>query len=145
MSRLESSVVAHPSHSTNEWTAERSFGRSVGSVLVLFGAAATIRGRNPILGYVLLATGLSLVLAASTVPRLLHPLNRWWMTLARGLSYVSTRVILAFVFFGAVLPISLIRKLTGTRPLGERRADCATYWQPYPERIRDPRHYDKQF
>jgi hypothetical protein len=78
-------------------------------------------------------------------PRALVYPNKAWMMLAEGLSFVSTRIILAFVFFAIVTPIGFVKRLSGWDPLHRRAAAADSYWQPYSERQRDPRHYEKMF
>jgi hypothetical protein len=67
------------------------------------------------------------------------------MLLAEGLSFVTTRVILALVFFLVVTPIGVVKRLMGWDPLSRRAERRASYWQPYSERQRNPRHYEKMF
>ena len=56
-----------------------------------------------------------------------------------------TSVILAIVYFGVVTPIGWIRKAVGGDPLRRRAAPAGSYWFPYSDRQRDPRHYEKMF
>ena len=67
------------------------------------------------------------------------------MALAEGLSFVMTRVVLGIVFFLVVTPIGAIKRLTGWDPLRRRSRPAPSYWGAYPERQRDPRHYEKMF
>jgi hypothetical protein len=79
------------------------------------------------------------------LPRLLYWPNKGWMALAEVLSYISTRVILAVVFFGIVTPIGFVKRLFGWDPLHRRAPEADSYWRPYSERQRDPRHFEKMF
>ncbi len=80
-------------------------------------------------------------------------LSLWWIyrgkfsnvSFAEALSFVTTRIILAFVFFGIVTPIGVVKRLFGWDPLHRRAAPGDSYWKPYSERQRDPRHYEKMF
>jgi hypothetical protein len=67
------------------------------------------------------------------------------MAFAEGLSYISTRIILAFVYFVVITPIGFIKRMTGWDPLSRRAARSESYWRDYSERQRDPRHYEKMF
>jgi hypothetical protein len=67
-----------------------------------------------------------------------------WHWLRRS-AYLSTRIILAFVFFVIVSPIGLIKRMFGWDPLNRRAGASDTYWKPYPERQRDARHYEKMY
>ena len=63
-----------------------------------------------------------LVLLGLVFPRALVLPNKAWMALAEALSFVSTRIILAFVFFGIVTPIGFVKRLFGWDPLQSPRA-----------------------
>lgn len=67
------------------------------------------------------------------------------MALAGVLSFVSTRIILAVVFFLVVTPIGFIKRLMGWDPLHRRAPRHDSYWQPYSERQKNLRHYEKMF
>jgi len=125
--------------------AEREFGLIVGGVLILLSAWWTYRGKFHTVATIALLLGAVLVLLGLAFPRALVYPNKAWMTLAEGLSFVSTRIILAFVFFVIVTPIGLVKRLSGWDPLHRRAAAADSYWKPYSERQRDPRHYEKMF
>jgi Saxitoxin biosynthesis operon protein SxtJ len=103
------------------------------------------RGKFGTATNVLLPVGSLLVVLGVVWPRLLVVPNRAWMALAAVLSYVSTRVILAVVFFLIVTPIGLIKRAMGWDPLHRRSAVGDSYWHPYPERQHNPRHYEKMY
>ncbi len=116
--------------------AEREFGLIVGGVLLLLSTWWS---------QIALPIGSVLVLLGLVFPLALYWPNKAWMALAEVLSFVMTRVILAFVFFAIVTPIGLIKRLFGWDPLNRRAAKSESYWRPYSERQRDPRHYEKMF
>lgn len=125
--------------------AEREFGLIVGGVLVLLSAWWMYRGKFPSVAHITLPLGAVLVLLGLVLPRVLVWPNKAWMALAEVLSFVSTRIILAFVFFLVVTPIGFIKRLFGWDPLHRRAAASDSYWRPYSARQRDPRHYEKMF
>ena len=124
---------------------EREFGFLVGGVLVAIGGWWLYRGRSGPAPPVLLAIGFLLVAAGAFFPGVLRVPYRGWMALAEALSIVMTNVILAVVYFGVVTPIGLIRKAFGGDPLRRRAPAAGSYWFPYSDRQRDPRHYEKMF
>jgi hypothetical protein len=124
---------------------EREFGLVVGGVLVLLAFWWIYRGKFVNARQVILPLGTLLVLLGLIWPRVLVLPNRAWMLLAEGLSFVTTRVILAVVFFLVITPIGLVKRLSGWDPLGRRGPRSSSYWKPYSERQRDPRHYEKMF
>jgi hypothetical protein len=124
---------------------EREFGLVVGSVFVLLGGWWIYRGKFVSVAHVFLPLGALLVVFGLLWPRVLVLPNRAWMLLAEGLSFVTTRIILAAVFFLVVTPIGVLKRLSGWDPLNRRGARSESYWKPYSERQRDPRHYEKMY
>jgi hypothetical protein len=124
---------------------EREFGLVVGGVFVLLGGWWLYRGKFATVAPVLLTLGALLILFGLIWPRALVWPNRAWMFLAEVLSWITTRIILGIVFFLVVTPIGVVKRLSGWDPLGRRGARGASYWRPYSERQRNPRHYEKMF
>lgn len=124
---------------------EREFGLIVGGVLILLGSWWFYRGKFANASQVILPLGALLVLFGLLWPRALVIPNKAWMLLAEGLSFVTTRVTLGLVFFLLVTPIGLVKRMSGWDPLNRRGARSESYWKPYSERQRDPRHYEKMY
>src|ERR1043166_4644326 len=110
---------------------EREFGLIVGAVLSLIAAL------------VFTIAGATLIVLGAVLPRLLSVPRKWWMKLAEGMSYVSSRIILAIIFFLVLTPIGLIKRATGWDPLQRRSGTRETFWHAYPKR--PPRHYERMF
>lgn len=122
---------------------DRKFGFVVGGVLALLGSALVLLGSRlagPILG----GAGALLLVLGAAAPSLLGPLHRGWMAFARVLGRVNTALFLGLVFFLVLAPLGLAFRLTGRDELARRRRR-RTGWVPYPERNRDPRHFEKMF
>ena len=119
--------------------AERQFGRGVGTILVLIGSWFLWRGATSLVAGIVLGVGLSLAALGVIYPRALVRPHRVWMRLADGVSVVGTRVVLGLVFFLAVTPTGVVKRLAGWDPLGRRRSQSESYWVPYPTRQRDPK------
>jgi hypothetical protein len=130
---------------TRSLRAEREFGLIVGGVLILLSAWWLYRGKFHSVAPITLPLGGLLVLLGLAFPRALVLPNKAWMALAEGLSFVSTRIILAFVFFVIVTPIGFVKRLFGWDPLHRRAAASDSYWKPYSDRQRNPRHYEKMY
>jgi glucan phosphoethanolaminetransferase (alkaline phosphatase superfamily) len=124
---------------------EREFGLIVGGVLLILSTWWVYRGKFPTFTKYSLAIGAVLVLLGLVLPRLLVWPNKAWMALAEVLAFISTRIILALVFFGIVTPIGFIKRLMGWDPLHRRAGSSDSYWQPYSERQKDTRHYEKMY
>lgn len=127
------------------WRAEREFGLIVGGVFLLLSTWWLYRGKYHDVRQVMMPVGAVLVMLGLLWPRALFWPNKAWMGLAEVLAFISTRIILAFVFFVIVTPIGIIKRLSGWDPLHRRAPAADSYWRPYSERQRDPRHYEKMF
>jgi len=127
------------------WRAEREFGLIVGGMLLLLSGWWIYRGKFHAVTQITLPVGAILVLLGIVVPRALVYPNKAWMALAEVLSYISTRIILAFVYFVIITPIGFVKRLSGWDPLNRRAAKSESYWRDYSARQRDPRHYEKMF
>lgn len=122
---------------------ERSFGISVGAVLLVIAAALIWRGRVT-RGEVVGAVGAVLLIFGYLKPALLkYPSDAWW-AFAAVLGWVNARVLLSLLFFVMLTPVSIVWRLTGKDPLSRRRASWRG-WQPYPERYRNSRHFERMF
>lgn len=117
----------------------------MGGVFVLLGSWWLYRGKFLSAAYVLMVIGAALVLFGVVAPRLLVIPRKGWMKLAEGMAYVSSRIILAIVFFLVLTPIGLVKRAMGWDPLQRRAGSRDSFWQPYPEKQKDPRHYEKMY
>jgi len=124
---------------------EREFGLIVGGVLLLISLWWIHRGKFSNVSHVTITVGALLLLLGFLLPQALVLPNKAWMAFAEALSFVTTRIILAFVFFGIVTPIGAVKRLFGWDTLHRRAPPGDSYWRPYSERQRDPRHYEKMF
>jgi hypothetical protein len=125
--------------------AEREFGLVVGAAFTLLSAWWLYRGKFVTATNILLPLGAVLMLLGLILPRALLFPNKAWMMIAEGVSFVSTRIILAFVFFVVLTPIGLIKRALGWDPLNRRAGAEESYWRPYSPRQRNPRHFEKMF
>jgi hypothetical protein len=122
---------------------ERSFGLSVGTVLCVIAVLLTWRGRigrAEILG----AAGVVLVVFGYARPSLLkYPSDAWW-AMATVLGWINARIILSIAYFIVLTPIGLIWRATGRDVLARRRGSFKG-WSSYPERHKDPKHFDRMY
>jgi hypothetical protein len=100
--------------------AEKEFGLIVGGVFVLLGSWWLYRGKFLNAAYIFMVAGAALVLFGVIAPRLLIVPRKLWMKLAEGMSYISSRIILAIVFFLVLTPIGVIKRAMGWDPLQRR-------------------------
>jgi hypothetical protein len=122
---------------------ERSFGLSVGGVLVLIAAYMWWSGRV-MPAQVLGAIGAVLVVLGQVQPRLLkRPSDLWW-AFAMVLGYINARIILSVIFIVILTPLGIVWRLIGRDPLGRRRRSWPG-WSPHPPRYRDRAHYTRMY
>jgi hypothetical protein len=124
---------------------EREFGVVVGAVFTMISAWWLYGNRLVGIASVTLSAGVALIVLGLILPRLLVYPNRAWIMLAEALAFVSTHIILGFVFFLIVTPIGVVKRLFGWDPLHRRERPSHSYWRPYSGRQRDPRHYERMF
>jgi len=131
---MQAAGPAHP---------ERSFGVSIGGVMLVYAALTLWRGhvtRAAVVG----GLGAGLVLAWLIVPRLLRWPSAVWWTVARFLGYWNARILLTVLFGLILVPVSAMWRLTGRDPLTRKRTGWAG-WTPYPDRYRDRAHFARMF
>ena len=114
-------------------------------MFALLGIWWLYRGKFGIVPYVIVGGGALLVFLGLVRPGLLVTPRKWWMKLAEGMAYVSSRIILAIIFFLVLTPIGLVKRAMGWDPLQRRAKSSDSYWVPYPVRQQNPRHYEKMF
>jgi hypothetical protein len=114
-------------------------------VFSLLGLWWLYRGKFGNAAYVLTSAGAALIVFGVVVPRVLTVPRKLWMKLAEGMAYVSSRIILAIIFFLVLTPIGVVKRLMGWDPLQRRSGSRESFWHPYPARQQNPRHYEKMF
>jgi hypothetical protein len=109
---------------------DRAFGWTVGSILMLIGAAkAFAAGAILLVACLIFVAGALLLLLGIFAPSRLSRLNRAWLKVGGVLAKVVNPIVLALLFFVAVTPMALVMRMVGKRPLRlspDRTA--ATYW-----------------
>ena len=122
---------------------ERSFGLSVGAVLIAVAGYLLWRGR--VVGAeVSGGLGVVLVLGGLLAPRLLKWPSALWWKLALALGYVNARIILTIAFLIVLTPIGLIWRAIGRDPMARRRASWPG-WTAYPSRYADRSHFTRMY
>ena len=122
---------------------ERSFGMSVGTVLLAIAAFAVWRNRFVTAG-ILGSIGAVLLVLGLTAPRLLKGPSAVWWKFAMILGHINARVILTVAFVIMLTPLGLLWRLIGKDPLARRRKNWHG-WSPSPERYRHSDHFTKMY
>ena len=122
---------------------ERSFGVSVGGVLLFI--AALLMWRHRLLrAEIIGGIGGVLLVCGLLSPRLLkYPSAIWWR-FSRALGYVNARILLTLLFSLILVPLSYVWRLLGKDPLARRRQTFQG-WTPYPARYADRQHFERMF
>jgi hypothetical protein len=120
---------------------DRHFGWTVGSVFAVLGGLLLWRHRTAA-GAVAVSLGGALLLLAAAAPALLAGPHRAWLALARALGRVNSAIFLFLTFFLVLTPLGVVLRLFGRDELRRRGPAPPTMWSPYPERNRDPRHFE---
>jgi hypothetical protein len=113
----------------------------VGGVFAVLGALLLWRHRM-VAGTVAVSLGSALLLLAAVAPALLAGPHRAWLAFARVLGRVNSAIFLFLTFFLVLTPLGFVLRLFGRDELRRRGPAPASMWTPYPERNRDPRHYE---
>jgi hypothetical protein len=122
----------------------RSFGLSVGAVLVLITLWFLWRGR------IATATVTGILAAALVLPALVWPalLRRpavLWFRFSLLLGRVNTRILLSALFIVILTPLGVVMRVFGWDPLGRRRRPATAGWAPYSARQRESKHYERMY
>jgi hypothetical protein len=120
---------------------DRRFGWTVGGVFAVLGALLLWRHRTAF-GTVFASAGGALLLLAAAAPALLAAPHRGWLAFARVLGRVNSAVFLFLTFFLVLTPLAFFLRLFGRDELRRRGPAPASTWETYPERNRDPKHYE---
>ncbi|MEO8585733.1 MAG: SxtJ family membrane protein, partial [Acidobacteriota bacterium] len=82
------------------------------------------------------------VIAVAVAAALLGGPHRGWLAFAHVLGRVNTAIFLFLTFFLVLAPLGIVLRLFGRDELRRRGPSPESMWTPYPERNRDPRHYE---
>ena len=122
---------------------EKSFGVSVGGVLLLIAALLWWRGRH-LRAEILGGIGAVLLVLGLLSPKLLYYPSTLWWRFSRALGYVNARILLTLLFSLILVPLSLVWRALGKDPLVRRRQQFQG-WTPYAARYADRKHFERLF
>jgi hypothetical protein len=122
---------------------ERSFGLSVGAVLIGIAAVLLWRERAGAAEIVGIAGAVLMAFGRFAPAALKWPSALWWR-FAMALGYINARIILTLVFVVLLTPIGLIWRLIGRDPMARGRTQWPG-WVPHPGRYRSADHYTRMY
>ncbi len=113
---------------------DRSFGLTVGGILLLIAAARTFFHGIGWVQYGLAGIGAVLIVLSLVAPSSLRRLHHAWDKLGLLMFRVVNPVVLALIYAVVIIPIGFLMRLTGRDPLHLRfDARAESYWV-----VRDP-------
>lgn len=132
------------SHKKIAMGSNRSFGLVFAVFFALVGLAPVLHGA----AVRLWALGLALAFTAAAflAPRLLQPLNRVWFKLGLALHHVVNPIVMAVMFYGAILPMAVLLRALGKDLLRlKREPESHSYWIAREPPAPAPGSMSKQF
>lgn len=106
---------------------DRSFGLVFAAFFAVVALLPVIHGAP--LRWWAVAVAAAFAAIAFIAPRVLHPLNRAWYALGLLLHHVVNPLIMAIMFYGAILPMALLLRALGKDILRlKREPEAASYW-----------------
>ncbi len=123
---------------------ERSFGIVFAVVFSIIGLFP-LWSAAPVQLWGLIIAAVFLVLAFAW-PKALRPLNKIWFQFGLVLHKIVNPIIMGLIFFGCVMPIGLLLRLFGKKPLAlEFDAHVNSYWIHRPSPSPEPNSMKRQF
>jgi len=108
-------------------SSDRSFGLLFAGVFTVLALWPLVRGR-PVRAWSLVAAAAFLAVAL-LAPRVLAPLNHWWLRLGLLMHAVISPIVMGLLFFATLTPIALVFRWSGRDPLRLAFApEASTYW-----------------
>jgi hypothetical protein len=104
------------------------------TILIGFGIIGGLLFRAGRVSSAALVWGISGLVAifAFAFPSKSKPVYKAWMMLGLAIGAVTSRIILAIIFFGIVTPVALFFRLRGRDSLGLKKRD-GSQWCPHPK------------
>lgn len=122
----------------------RRFGLLVGGVFTALGILLWLRGRTWFPW--LLAPGVVLMVVGSLFPRRLKQVYTVWMTLAIGLGFVVSTILLTLFFFLVITPVGLAARMVGQDFLRLKLdRKTSSYWISRERTGKTKADYERQF
>ncbi len=137
----------HQEHHEIEGSSDRSFGLTVGGILLLIEAVRLWKsGLVDTTGIILLIVAVPLLVLGLVYPKILAPLNKAWTKLGLVMFKVVNPVIMFAVYILTIVPIGLMMKVMGKDPLHLKLDKSAkSYWIERDPAGPSPESMKKQF
>lgn len=123
--------------------AGRRFGLVVGGAFLVLAIISRWRGHETA-PTIVAAVGAALMLGGLLAPRHMQPVERAWLRFGHALSRITTPIVMAVLYFVALTPIGIVRRMVSRNPLKHEIA-ASGYWKPRPPGRRRSASMDRQF
>jgi hypothetical protein len=108
---------------------DRSFGLTVGGILLLIAAARTYFHGLGWVQYGMAGVGVVLILLGLVAPASLRGLHRAWVKLGLIMFRVVNPVVLGLIYAVVIVPVGFLMRVTGRDPLRRKfDAQAESYW-----------------
>lgn len=109
-------------------SSDRAFGLVFAGVFGILALWPLVRGHG--INLLALGAGIGFFALALLRPRVLAPLNRLWFRFGALLHRLTSPIVLAFIFYAVLLPVALMMRAVGSRPLSLGfDPEARTYWK----------------
>ena len=124
---------------------ERSFGLIFGGIFAVIAFWPVVfSGGSPRQWALVIA--LVWVVVAVVLPIALRPLNILWMKFGFFMHRIINPILMGLVFFVAVFPTGIIRKILGKDSMRRKyEPEASSYWIPRTPESQNKEHFDNQF
>jgi hypothetical protein len=109
-------------------TSDRTFGLSVGGILIALGCAPMLRHHRPPVLW-MMAVGALLAVTGAMAPAALRQIKRGWLFLGFLIGLVVSPVALGVLFYAVITPCGCLMRWFGGDPLRLRRTTQESYWR----------------
>jgi len=119
----------------------KQFAVSWALVVSSLGGVAYFR-QHTVTARILWSAGAFVGLLGLIVPMAAGAFTRSWMTMARRINFLNTKLLLVLIFYGVLTPTALVCKLFGRDALGLKKSKAKkdSYWQVH-DRVADKSSY----
>jgi hypothetical protein len=122
----------------------RQFGIIIAAACGLLGVLLWWRGKPYYAHCFIMAA--AFLLSGLTLPAVLKPLHKVWMTISILMGWLMTRLILIILFYAIVTPIGLLARLCGKDFLDIKvNKNSPSYWILRGKQEYDKKSYEQQF
>lgn len=123
---------------------ERNFGVVFAVFFALVALAPIVHGGST--RWWALVVSVCILACAFLIPQLLKPLNLLWFKFGLALHHVVNPIVMAIMFYGAILPMAVLLRALGKDLLRlKRSSESASYWIPREPPAPGPGSMSKQF